>query len=317
MKISNWFVVRYFWPVLLLVLTSHPALAGTPYPFTVTSAKVGQGYQIIAHNRGHAPISVQVSLTSVENISSDQSFPLFAVIRPNSDTTLATIRAANPARSFRFSTQNRFHPGNFRASHDPGTVYRLPFEDDRSFVIGQAPGGPMTSHNTPDSEQAIDFTMPENTLIVAARNGVVISAESANKFGGQDKSMLRMANHVRILHADDSIATYAHLAPRGVIVGVGQRVEAGTVIGYSGSTGYSSGPHLHFAVHQLLRKPDGFASISVPIRFYVGNPAYVFTPQYLQKVTANYRSPGQPPPILDIKKRARKPVDRNRLEIPN
>ena len=133
--------------------------------------------------------------------------------------------------------------------------------------------------------------MPENTPIIAARSGVVIAAEGANHFGGQDKAMLSMANHVRILHADDSIATYAHLAPRGVLVGVGQRVEKGARIGYSGSTGYSSGPHLHFAVHQLLRKSDGFASISVPIRFYVGNPAYIFTPQYLQKVSADYRSP--------------------------
>ncbi len=288
--------------LLLAFFASRPALAGTPYPFTVTSEKVGQSYQLIAHNRGHAPVSVQVSLTSVENISSDQSFPLFAVSRPNSDTTLATIRAANPGRNFRFSTQNRFQPGNFRANHDPGALYRLPFEDDRSFVIGQAPGGPMTTHITPDSEQAIDFTMPENTLIVAARQGVVISAEGANQFGGQDKTMLSMANHVRILHADDSIATYAHLAPRGVLVGVGHRVEPGTVIGYSGSTGYSSGPHLHFAVHQLLRKSDGFGILSVPIRFYVGNPAFVFTPQYLQKVTADYRSPGRAPPFLDIRK---------------
>lgn len=286
---------------LLTFFVSHHARAGTPYPFTVTSEKIGQNYQLIAHNRGPAPISVQISLTSAENISSDQSFPLFVVIRPTSSTTVATLRAANPGRSLRFSTQTRFQPGNFRAIHEPGAVYRLPFEDGRSFVIGQAPGGPLATHNSQDSEQAIDFAMPENTPIIAARSGVVIAAEGANHFGGQDKAMLSMANHVRILHADDSIATYAHLAPRGVLVGVGQRVEKGARIGYSGSTGYSSGPHLHFAVHQLLRKSDGFASISVPIRFYVGNPAYIFTPQYLQKVSADYRSPGQPPLFIQRK----------------
>ena len=113
--------------------------------------------------------------------------------------------------------------------------------------------------------------------------------------------MLNMANHVRILHADDSIATYAHLAPGGVVVGVSQRVEAGSLIGYSGSTGYSTGPHLHFVVQQTLRKSDGFGSISVPIRFYVGSPAHVFTPKHLQKVTADYRSPGQEPPIVQRK----------------
>ena len=209
--------VRPYWLFFLLVfIASRQVLAGMPYPFTVTSEKLGQSYQLIAHNRGYSPISVQVSLTSVENISSDQSFPLFAVIRPNNDTTLATIRAANPRRSFRFSTQNRFQPGNFRASHDPSTIYRLPFEEGRSFVIGQAPGGPLTTHSAPDSEQAIDFTMPENTAIVATRSGTVITVESANRFGGQDKAMLSMANHVRILHADDSIATMPIWPPEGL-----------------------------------------------------------------------------------------------------
>lgn len=291
-----------YWLIILLILFAGPhALAGTPYPFTVTSEKVGQNYQLIARNRGPAPVSVLISVTSVENSSSDQSFPISSVIRPNSDTTIATIRAVNPGRSFRFSTQNRFHPGNFRAIHDPGTLYRLPFEEGRSFVISQAAGGPLATHNSLDSEQAIDFVMPENTPILAARSGIVITVEGANRLGGQDKIMLGMANHVRILHSDDSIATYAHLAPGGVTVGIGQRVEAGSLIGYSGSTGYSSGPHLHFAVHQLLRKSDGFGRISVPIRFYVGNPPYVFTPQYRQKVTANYRFPGQPPELSEKK----------------
>ncbi len=299
MKVSS---ARCFWPfALLLLLAGRHALAETAYPFTVVSEKVGQNYQLIAHNRGPAPVSVLISLTSQDNASSDQSFPVSAVIRPHSVTPVATVRVSNPGRSFRFSTHNRFHPGNFRAIHDPAALYRLPFEEGRSFVISQAAGGPLPTHDSADSEQAVDFVMPENTPILAARGGTVISAESANRLGGKEKIMLGMANHVRILHSDDSIATYAHLAPGGVTVGVGQRVEAGSVIGYSGSTGYSSGPHLHFAVHQLQRKSDGFTRISVPIRFYVGNPAYIFKPQYRQKVTADYRSPGQPPPLIDNK----------------
>lgn len=295
------FVGRQILVLLMFGLVSSLIIAVGAYPFSVTSEKVGQDYQLVAHNRGPAPISVQISLTSTDNVTTNPSFPVLAVIRANSDTPVATIRAANPGRALRFSTQTRFHPGNFHAQHDPGTRYRLPFEDGHSFVISQAPGGPMATHNTPDSEQAVDFTMPENTPVLAARAGTVIAAEGGNRYGGKDSSLLGMANHVRILHADDTIATYAHLAPNGVLVGVGQRVEAGSLIGHAGSTGFSSGPHLHFAVHQLLRKSDSFGSISVPIRFYVGNPAYIFAPQYLQKVTADYRSPGQAPPFVHKK----------------
>jgi murein DD-endopeptidase MepM/ murein hydrolase activator NlpD len=44
------------------------------------------------------------------------------------------------------------------------------------------------------------------------------------------------------------MALYAHLAAGGVLVRVGEHVEAGQHIGLSGNTGYSTAPHLHFAV---------------------------------------------------------------------
>lgn len=297
---------RSFLTLCLTLLLSAHALGKSSYPFAIRSEKIGDHYQIIAYNRGYGPVSVLLSLSARDNIQTDQSFPLAAVVRANSHLTLATLRAANPARSFRFSTQSHFLPGNFHALHEPNTLYRLPFADGLSFVISQAPGGPQLTHNTPESAQAIDFTMPEGTPIVAARSGIVIAAEGHNQFGSKNPAMLTLANHVRILHSDDSIATYGHLAPGGVDVAVGQRVTAGRVIGRSGSTGYSSGPHLHFVVHQLQRGHNGFGSISVPIRFHVGNPAYAFTPQYLQKVTADYHAPGRAPPFVEMKKTGQK-----------
>lgn len=292
---------RYILLGLLYQLPSSMANAASSYPFLVTAEKVGEQHQIVARNRGPAPVSVQISLSAEENIISTQGFPILAVVRPNSETTLATVAPLNPARTRRFSLQTHFHPGNFHAIHDSTSRYRLPFSDGNSFVISQAPGGPLSSHNTPDSFHAIDFSMPELTPVLAARSGIVISTESGNIHGSKDRTLLSMANHIRILHADDTIATYAHLAPNGVLAAVGQRVQAGSLIGKSGSTGYSSGPHLHFVVHQLLRKGNGFDNISVPVKFYVGNPAYVFTPEYLQKVTAEYQLPGQAPPFVPKK----------------
>jgi murein DD-endopeptidase MepM/ murein hydrolase activator NlpD len=50
------------------------------------------------------------------------------------------------------------------------------------------------------------------------------------------------------LHTDGSMALYAHLAENGALVHPGQHVETGQRIGLSGNTGYSTAPHLHFAV---------------------------------------------------------------------
>ncbi len=51
-------------------------------------------------------------------------------------------------------------------------------------------------------------------------------------------------NYIMIDHGNGKISVYAHLS--GLIVSVGQKVQAGQVIGYVGTTGYSTGPHLHF-----------------------------------------------------------------------
>ncbi len=85
--------------------------------------------------------------------------------------------------------------------------------------------------------------------MLCARDGVVMQVESdfdkaglnLEKFGGR-------ANFVRILHDDGTMALYAHLQEGGVLVHVGQRVLAGQQIGLSGNTGFTTGPHLHFAV---------------------------------------------------------------------
>ncbi|MGB9494204.1 MAG: M23 family metallopeptidase [Azonexus sp.] len=289
---------------LLLITCTLPGFAGAkqPYPFSVSAERRATGHDLIARNRGPAPVSVRLTLTATENTRSSQPLPVLAVIRPHSELLLLQVRPAYPGRSLRFSTQSIFSIGSFYGIPDPRASYRLPFEDGRSFVISQAAGGPLTSHSEKDSEFAVDFTMPENTPVIAARDGVVIEIEAANREGGKDRALLAMANYVRILHADETVATYAHLAPDGVRVRSGDKVSAGAVIGLSGATGYASGPHLHFVVQKLESTSRGFAMVSLPIRFRVGNPSHVFAPKFGQLVTADYSTPGKAPPLVNEKR---------------
>ncbi|MBL8374529.1 M23 family metallopeptidase [Accumulibacter sp.] len=273
----------------MLVLGMLPgfAAAAPSYPFSVTSEAVEGRYHFVAHNRGPAPVSVRLTMTVAENVRTSRDTPVYAVVRPNTDSPLLQVSPALPGGKFRFASETAHAIGNYLAQADARAVYRLPFEKGRSFMVGQSHDGPRLTHTTVDSEHAVDFIMPVNTPVVAARDGVVIGTESAHRAGGDDRQLFSRANFVRVLHGDDTIATYAHLAPGGVSVAVGQKVKAGTVIGRSGATGYTLGPHLHFVVQGLVGDSTGFMTVSVPIRFSSGDPPRAFTPRYRQTVTAN------------------------------
>lgn len=84
----------------------------------------------------------------------------------------------------------------------------------------------------------VDLSAPQGTPIVASRNGVVNWV--AYEAGGA-------GNYVNIDHKDGFVTRYMHMTH--YIVSIGEYVYAGQVIGYCGSTGASTGPHLHFGIY--------------------------------------------------------------------
>ncbi|MCB1931729.1 MAG: M23 family metallopeptidase [Candidatus Accumulibacter sp.] len=284
--------------VCLLLFYSLRLSAGQlqNYPFVVETVKDSAGQRVVARNNGPAPVSVMVALTASRNVSTDRPFPVHAVVPPGARSVqLARIRPATAGAAYSFRTRSSWLLGDFNARQSPAAIYRLPYPDGLAFHIGQAAGGPLISHKTPDSQYAVDIGMPEGTPVVAARDGLVIDTEANQIRGGRSPDLMGKANAVRIQHRDGTIAVYAHLAHGGVLVRRGQRVKVGMRIGLSGSTGYSSGPHLHFAVQTVLRSGDRLTMLSLPFRFYVGSPPAVFAPRTGMFVTAQYVSPGRIP----------------------
>ncbi|WP_300528265.1 peptidoglycan DD-metalloendopeptidase family protein [Maricaulis sp.] len=84
-----------------------------------------------------------------------------------------------------------------------------------------------------------DFAAPTGTPIFAAGNGVVLRANRFGSFG----------NYIRLRHANGYETAYAHLNGFARGIRSGTRVTQGQVIGYVGTTGRSTGPHLHYEVH--------------------------------------------------------------------
>ncbi len=89
------------------------------------------------------------------------------------------------------------------------------------------------------AHKGVDFAASRGTPIKAAGDGVVERADRYGSFG----------NYVRIRHANGYKTAYAHL--KGFARGMrkGKRVRQGDIIGYVGTTGRSTGPHLHYEVH--------------------------------------------------------------------
>jgi murein DD-endopeptidase MepM/ murein hydrolase activator NlpD len=159
-------------------------------------------------------------------------------------------------------------------------VLAPPFEGGQRYPVSQGFGGDRT-HTTPDSEYAIDIVMPVGTPILAVRDGVVMDVEEDFNRGGSDRDKyLDKANHVRILHEDGTMALYAHLDLASVTVRLGARIRAGQQIARSGNTGFSSGPHLHFAIQRNV----GMQLVSLPFKFETaaGAPAAPEEAQILQ-----------------------------------
>ena len=103
--------------------------------------------------------------------------------------------------------------------------------------------------------QGTDFAAPKGTPIMASGNGVVTMAQKYKGYG----------NYILLKHNSTFKTAYAHLSKYGRGIRKGVRVSQGQIIGYVGSTGMSTGPHLHYEVirngkkinSQRLKLPTG------------------------------------------------------------
>lgn len=231
---------------------------------SVTHEFAGSAIQLTAHNRFYVPVEVLLSIEEIRGLE----FPptdkkLSWVVPARSDLPLVSLNvtegAAAPHLEYRFN----YLAGRPGAQHRPTVAYRVPFAISTDYRVTQA-YPELATHRTPDSYHAVDIAMPIGTDIFAAREGIVFDVASGNFRGGLDPERDGpAANVVRIMHEDGTYAIYAHLNTNSIRVKPGEYVQRGQYIADSGNTGFSSGPHLHFAVVRNI----GMQTEALPIIF--------------------------------------------------
>lgn len=218
--------------------------------------------EYFAINNYYGPVEIEAIFNQKQNVTSTPSLPSRFIVQPGQSATLFKVSGVNQQQSWQFSLQYSYMIGSPLATHDDHINYFPPFDKNSKHPISQAFGGEF-SHTGIQNQYAVDIAMPVNTAVHAARSGIVMEVNNDFYKTGIIAAYKSRANSIRILHDDGSMAVYAHLALEKAQVYPGLKISAGQLIGYSGNTGYSTGPHLHFAIQ--INK--GMQLASVPFKF--------------------------------------------------
>lgn len=215
--------------------------------------KINNRYLLQIHNPLHAPVEIQTKSTrpNVKNIHQ--------VVAANSQTTLLTSDSPIEDIQFRWTLGEPTLPTDIYS-------YRFPVQSKSAFTISQGFSGQF-SHTREPNVYAVDIAMQVGTHISAARAGTVISVRDDYHMGGRESYFLDKANYVMVLHEDGTYAVYAHIMLGGALVQAGDKIAAGDLLARSGSSGFSTGPHLHFVIRHNL----GMKTRSVPFHFIDGD----------------------------------------------
>ncbi len=174
------------------------------------------------------------------------------------------------------------------------TFYRIPLE--AVYSVSQGNNGQFTHNGW--QRYAWDFPKAGGTTVLAARGGVVTNlresstqscwSSAAQKC--QNCSGSASPNFVNVRHRDGTVAWYGHFQNNKVYVSIGQRVYRGTPLGGVGTTGCSTGNHVHFHVVD----PD--QTTTIPLRFEsLTWPIVIFQPCYLPPSNSQGFSTNQQP----------------------
>ena len=180
--------------------------------------------KLFASNSALCPASVHVEL-ELTNMAVVDSLPAILVIPPATERlAVATLTAVDRSQRISYKSRYQFCLGNAAQTvYDKEHAYSLPFAKNGRFLVFQGYNGTASHMN----QNALDFTMPEGTPVLAVRDGIVVKVVEQNNQSCPEQSCQQYNNYVLIYHSDGTFAEYHHLKKDGVLVDLGAKVKTG------------------------------------------------------------------------------------------
>lgn len=237
--------------LFLIIITVFVPIAGMAKVSLITN-RSGQEWTYTAKNEYACPVQVLLRYTN-ENGNEE----IIHHVIPAYSEQIVLILSNKNLPTFRFA----YELGDpFLEPED--VEYWLPLAPGQ--VVRVTQGYKTRFSHKGKNAYSIDFALAIGTPVYAARDGVVVLVKDNSRWGGNRKAYRGLANYIVIYHNDGTFAHYVHLKYKGSVVKPGDRVLAGQLIGYSGNTGWTKGPHLHF----MVTRTGYMDRFSIPTKFY-------------------------------------------------
>jgi len=218
---------------------------------TVYYEAIPDGSRLLVDNDEYCPISVQVNLKLTNMKSTQGNNKVFVVPARSKKYAITDLVIISKTKAHGYGLQSTVGLGDSeKNTYDENFQYYLPYKKGEAYTINQGYNGIYTHKN----QNSLDFDMPIGTEIHAARDGIVVKVEDSNNKHCLDEKCMKYDNFILVYQPDGTFASYAHLKKNGAAVKEGDSISIGQLIAYSGDTGYSNGPHLHFDVSTIQLK---------------------------------------------------------------
>lgn len=232
---------------LVLIIISQFTFVFSQKNIKMYPERNGDTLTYYADNQEIYPVSLVFNgQPEVENLKKPELFKITQVIPAKTTKYKVTYFVVNDKKKgwkLKQMPSYKSYKGDITIkNYDKNYVYDLPFRKGKALWIHQGYNGSFSHQN----ENSLDFIMPEGTEVLAAREGMVIDIVQNNNQSCPTRNCAPYGNYISILHSDGTIAEYFHLQQNGAKVKVGETVTKSQPIAWSGNTGWSSGPHLHF-----------------------------------------------------------------------